>query len=67
MNSSIIYYSYQVLGIIQDFRFPPLHQPPPWGTRVVEVVSQRFGAPLLTIISETVHAISSVHILIDIS
>ena len=24
-----------VLGIIEDFRFPPLHQPPTWGTRVV--------------------------------
>ena len=34
MNYSIIYYRYYVLGIIQEYRFPPLHQPTPWGTRV---------------------------------
>ena len=27
-------YLLKVLGLFQDFRFPPLHQPPPWGTRV---------------------------------
>ena len=26
MNCSIIYYRYYVLGIIQEYRFPPLHQ-----------------------------------------
>ena len=35
MNYSSISYRLQVLTIIQEFRFPPLHQPPPWGTRVL--------------------------------
>ena len=26
------------LSIVQEFRFPPLHQPPRWGTRVVWLV-----------------------------
>ena len=35
MNYPIIYYRYSVLGILQEYRFPPLHQPTLWGTRVV--------------------------------
>ena len=29
MNYSNVYFRYFVLGCIQEFRFPPLHQPPP--------------------------------------
>ena len=30
MKYSITYHSYYVLGIIHEYRFPPLYQPTPW-------------------------------------
>ena len=47
MNYSIIYYPYYVSGIIQEYRFPPLHQPPSWGA-VGDILNNPWAGELRT-------------------